>query len=41
MKESPRQLDTGAFLAGLEQAADTEAEVVGEPGPGAGAAGGT
>jgi len=27
------QLDTGAFLAGLEQAAGTEAEVVGKPAP--------
>jgi HAD superfamily hydrolase (TIGR01458 family) len=27
------QLDTGAFLAGLEQAAATEAEVVGKPAP--------
>ena len=27
------QLDTGAFLVGLEQAAGTEAEVVGEPAP--------
>lgn len=27
------QLDAGAFLAGLEQAAGTEAEVVGKPAP--------
>jgi HAD superfamily hydrolase (TIGR01458 family) len=27
------QLDTGAFLAGLEQAAGTEAEVIGKPAP--------